>query len=186
MTQTIGWSDRLRIERLVWLLDQQLYDLPRRSRIATRREVRANLLEAARDVGTTEALRRVGGSRRLAHRYLVAELGDGPRHSLIAAAYVGGLTPLALNVLFDETAAAYRRGVIAADPHATGTFTWHGIGYLQDATTFTFVDGQVSQVGGGWAPLTFLLWVVGTVAAGRLWRLVRWRAGRREAVAQAG
>ncbi|TDB72295.1 hypothetical protein [Micromonospora sp. KC723] len=186
MPHAIGWWDRLRIERLVWLLDQQLYDLPRQSRLATRREVRANLLEAAGDVGATEALRRVGGSRQLAHRYLVAELGEGPRHSLIAAAYVGGLTPLALNFLFDATAAAYHRGVVAADPHATGTFTWQGISHLQDPTTFSFVDGQASQLGGAWTPLTYLLWIVGTIAAGRLWRLARSRAGRRDAVAHAG
>ena len=50
----------MRIERLVWLLDQQLYDLPRSSRIAKRREVRDNLLAAARDIGTADALRRLG------------------------------------------------------------------------------------------------------------------------------
>jgi hypothetical protein len=60
------WFDRLRIERFVWTLDQQIYDLPRASRIGKRREVRDNLIAAAQDVGTTKALRRLGGSRSLA------------------------------------------------------------------------------------------------------------------------
>jgi hypothetical protein len=170
MTHTIRWFDRLRIERLVWTLDQHLYDLPSRSRVATRREVRANLLEAARDVGTTEALRRVGNSRRLAEQYLTAELGEGPRHSWIAAAYVAGLTPLLLNFIFGEVADAYRHGIAAAHP-ASGVFTWHGIDYLQSDITVTFTDGQASQLGGAWTPLTYLLWLLATVAAGRLWRL---------------
>jgi hypothetical protein len=50
--------DRLRTERVVWTLDQRLYDLPRNSRIAMRREVRENLRTATVDVGATQA----GGS----------------------------------------------------------------------------------------------------------------------------
>ncbi len=52
MSDALTWMDRLRIERVVWALDQRLYDLPRRSRIAKRREVRQNLLTAAQDIGT--------------------------------------------------------------------------------------------------------------------------------------
>jgi len=184
MSQTIGWWNRLRIERLVWFLDQQLYDLPRRSRIATRRDVRANLLEAARDVGAAEALRRVGDSRQLAQRYLVAELGEGPRHSWIAAAYVAGLLPLLLDYVFGEAADAYGAGVAAADPHATGTFTWPGVSYLQSPTTFSFTDGHANQLGGAWTPLTYLLWILATIAAGRLWRLLRSRTRRPEPVTE--
>ena len=66
MPHAITWIDRLRIEGTVWALDQRIYDLPRQSRIAKRREVRANLLTAASDVGTSAALRNLGGSRRLA------------------------------------------------------------------------------------------------------------------------
>jgi hypothetical protein len=50
MPRSVSWIDRMRIERLVWALDQRLYDLPYRSRIAHRREVRQNLLAATRDV----------------------------------------------------------------------------------------------------------------------------------------
>jgi hypothetical protein len=123
MPHTVTWIDRLRIERLVWTLDQQLYDLPRSSRIAKRREVRDNLIEAARDVGTTAALRRLGSSSRLAEEYLTAELGEGPRHSWIAAAYFCTLVPLVLNFFFAEAAEAYERAITAVDPHVTGTFT---------------------------------------------------------------
>ena len=47
MDHRISWFERLRIEWVVWSLDQRLYDLPRRSRIEKRREVRANLITAA-------------------------------------------------------------------------------------------------------------------------------------------
>ena len=33
MPHNVSWFDRMRIERVVWMLDQRLYDLPRRSRI---------------------------------------------------------------------------------------------------------------------------------------------------------
>jgi len=184
MPHTVTWLGRLRIERLVWTLDHWLYDLPSRSRVAKRREVRANLLTAARDVGTSEALRRLGSSRQLADGYLAAELGEGPRHSWIAAAYFGASVPLLLNFFMSEAASAYQQAVTAADPHAVGTYTWGGISYLQSAITYTFDDGQGSHVGGAWTPLTFAIWAVGTIACGRLWRLLPWwRASRRSAAA---
>jgi len=183
MPHTVGWFDRLRIERLVWMLDQQIYDLPRQSRLATRREVRANLLDAARDVGTTAALRRVGGSRGLAEQYLVAEFGEGPRHSWTAAAFAAALIPLLINFFLSEAAAAFRHGVTAADPHATGTFIWSGVSWLQSPSTFTFTDGSSGGVGGAWTPLAYLLWILVTIGAGRLWRLRRVRARRAVATA---
>jgi hypothetical protein len=183
MPHSVSWLDRLRIERLVWALDQQLYDLPRASRIAKRREVRDNLLAAARDVGTTAALRRLGSSRRLAEEYLTAELGDGPRASWIAAAYFGGLVPLAFNYVVGETTSAFEHGITAVDPHATGTFIWGGISYLQTATTYTFAEGHFSRVGGAWTPTTYVLWIIGTVLVGRLWRLLPWIARRRKSAA---
>src|SRR5204863_1033478 len=79
MTHRLTWLDRLRIERVVWALDQRLYDVPRNSRIAHRREVRQNLLSAAQDVGTTAALRNIGTSAQLAAAYVAAEFGDRPR-----------------------------------------------------------------------------------------------------------
>src|SRR4030081_86288 len=86
MPHAVTWMDRLRIERAVWALDQRLYDLPRKSRVAKRREVRENLLAAAHDIGTADALSRLGGSRQLAAGYLSAEFGEAPRPSWVAAA----------------------------------------------------------------------------------------------------
>jgi hypothetical protein len=172
MPRSVTWIDRLRIERLVWALDQQLYDLPRSSRIAKRREVRDNILAAARDVGTTQALRRLGSSRRLAAEYLTAELGDGPRHSWTAAAYFAALVPLLLNFFLSEAASAYEQGIVAAGPHASGTFIWTGVSYLQSAITYTLTQGHTSHVGGAWTPATYALWLTGTILVGRLWRLL--------------
>jgi hypothetical protein len=172
MARRIGWIGLLRIERFVWALDQQLYDLPSDSRIAKRREVRDNLLAAAREVGTTEALRRLGGSRRLALEYLSAELGDRPRPSWFTAVGFGGLFPLIVLAVLDEAADAFRRGILAADPHATGSYSWAGVGWLQREATFTFTDGQATQVGGYPTIFAGAIWVLGIVLAGRLWRML--------------
>lgn len=182
MPHHVNAFDRLRIERLVWSLDQRLYDLPRSRRIATRREVRANLLEAAHDVGTGEALRRVGNSRSLAEQYLVAEFGDNPRHSWVGAAYAAGLMPLLLNFFLAEAANAFQSGVTATNPQATGAYVWSGVSWLQSATTYTFTDGTATTHGGAWTPLAYALWLLVTAAAGRLWRL---RFRRRPVVATA-
>ena len=186
MTDTVSWIDRLRIERVVWSLDQRLYDLPRRSRVATRREVRESLLTASRDVGTTTALRQLGDTRRLALEYLSAEFGDDARPHWMAAAVVLLTIPLVLTSLFADAANAFADGVRATEPHATGGFTWHGIGYLQDSVTYTFVDGKVEWVGGAFTPLTWLLLAVAGVSAGRLWRVIPMWRRRRDTVAAAG
>ena len=168
---TIGWIGRLRIEGLVWMLDQQIYDLPRTRRIATRREVRANLLDAAADVGAAEALRRIGGSRGLAEQYLRAEFGDRPRPSWIGAGFAAGLLPLLLNFFLGEASRAFREGLTAAS--GSGTFSWDGVAWLQHAQTFTVSNGQVSSTGGTWTPLAYGVWALAVIAAGRLWRLRR-------------
>ncbi|MFG1807319.1 hypothetical protein [Streptomyces sp. NPDC049040] len=179
MQHSLNWLDRLRVERLIWSLDQRLYDLPRRSRIATRREVRANLLAAAQDIGTGQALRRVGSSRQLAQDYLNAELGSEPRHSWTAAACFGLTVPLILNFFLDESASAYQQAVTAADPQATGTHVWQGVTWLQNGITFTFDHGHATRTGGSWTVLVYVLWLAGAIACGRLWRLLP--ARRRQA-----
>ncbi len=182
MPHPVSLLDRLRIERVVWLLDQRLYDLPRRSRIEKRRDVRANLLTAASDVGTGPALRQLGDSRALAVEYLSAEFGDGPRHSWVAAGIFAGTVPFLLTYVLGEAALAFGAGITAADPHATGSYDWAGIAYLQSEVTYTFADGRGTSVGGAWTPLCYLLWILGTVLAGRLWRLLP-RPARRSAAA---
>ncbi|MDQ1463091.1 MAG: hypothetical protein QOC73_32 [Actinomycetota bacterium] len=179
MPHTMTWLDRMRIERLVWALDQRLYDLPRHSRIAKRREVRENLRAATVDVGATDALRNLGNSRQLAAEYRAAEYGDEARPAWIAAALFLATGQLVLTALLSEAASAFGDGIKAANPNATGTFTWSGIHYLQDTVTYTFADGKGSSVGGAWTPLAWALWIVATVLVGRLWRVASvWRRRR--------
>jgi hypothetical protein len=179
MQHTVTWFDRLRIERIVWALDQRLYDLPRRTRIETRREVRQNLLTGARDVGTTQALRNLGGSAELAQEYLSAAYGSGPRHSWMAAALCCVTVPFVATWFFSDAANAFANGITAADPAATGTYTWAGISHLQSTVTYTFVDGHGTSTGGAFTPTFYILWIVATILVGRLWRaLPAWRRRR--------
>jgi len=169
---TITWIDRLRIESVVWMLDQRLYDLPRRSRVAHRREVRQNLLNAAADIGARSALRRLGSSRELAAEYRTAEFGNRPRPAYYTAAIFLLTGQLVFTALLGQAAAAFAAGIAAADPHANGTYTWNGIAVLQNAVTYTFVDGHGDWVGGAWTPLAWVLWAAATILVGRLWRVV--------------
>lgn len=179
MAHSVSLLDRLRIERVVWVLDQRLYDLPRRSRIEKRREVRQNLRVAANDVGTKEALMRLGSGRELADGYLTAEFGEGPRPSWLAAAVFLLTGVLLATSLFTDAATAYRDGILAGSPHATGSYSWSGIQYLQTSVHYTFVDGHASFNGGAFSPLTWLLWLIATVLVGRLWALPAvWRRRR--------
>ena len=179
MSHSISWLDRVRIERVVWSLDQRLYDLPRRSRVEKRREVRENLLTAARDVGAREALARLGSSRELAAEYLTAEFGEGARHSWVAAGVFLSTSVLVATSLLNDAAIAYRDGVVAADRHATGHFTWHGISYLQTPVKYTFANGSAEFAGGALSPLAWLLLIVAAALVGRLWRLPSaWRRRR--------
>jgi hypothetical protein len=179
MPHNVSWFDRMRIEAVVWMLDQRLYDLPRRSRIDKRREVRENLRAAASDIGTREALARLGNSRELAAEYLTAEFGGGPRPSWIAAGVFLFTGVLVGTSLLTDAAIAYGEGILAANPHATGTFTWNGIDYLQTSVRYTFVDGSSHFAGGAFSPLAWLLWIIATVLVGRLWRLpLVWRRRR--------
>ena len=179
MPNDVNLLDRLRIERVVWSLDQRLYDLPRKTRIERRRELRSNLLEAARDNGTSTALRDVGDSGTLAAEYLDAELGHGPRHSWMAAGAFLLTSTLLLNSIFFDAADAFGDGILAGNPSADDTFTWPGISYLQTAVTYSVSDGAHTFVGGAFTPLTWMLLTIGTIAVGRLWRaLPMWRRHR--------
>lgn len=185
MSESIGWLDRLRIERVVWMLDQQLYDLPSASRVAKRREIREHLVTASHDVGTTTALRQLGTSSQLAHDYLVAELGDGPRHSWINASLFLLTSVFVLTTLLSEAVNAFGAGIVAADPAATGTYTWGGVSLLQSSVTFTMTDGSGNSTGGAMTPLCYLLLLAGTVLVGKLWRVpaLRRLVSRRTAAA---
>jgi len=179
MSHSITWIDGLRIERLVWMLDQRLYGLPRKSRIANRREVRENLFTAAHDIGTTGALKHLGSSRELAAAYFVAEFGEGPRAYWVTAGMFATAAQLLFLGLLSEEVSALGRGIKVANPHATGTFTLEGLRYLQETVTYTFSHGNGSYVGGTELPLAWALWIISTVMVGRLWRLQStWRRHR--------
>jgi hypothetical protein len=179
MASRLTWIDRLRIERVVWTLDQRLYDIPRESRLAHRREVRENLLSAAQDVGTTAALRNLGTSAQLAAAYLTVEFGDRPRHSWTAAALWAATSMLVVTAVLTDAANGFAAGIIAANPHATGTYHWGGLSLLQGNVTTTAAGGQTTVSGGGLTPAAWVLWIVITVMVGRLWRAPRiWRARR--------
>lgn len=179
MANDLSAMDRLRIERVVWSLDQRLYDLPRASRIAKRREVRENVRTAALDIGTTAALKNLGDPRRLAMEYRDAEFGDDPRPSWWAAAIFLLTAQLIVTSVLSEAALAFRDGILTANPDVSGTFVWSGIHYLQASVTYTFVHGQGDFVGGAWTPLAWAIWIVATVLIGRLWRVVPWWRRRR-------
>lgn len=186
MPENVNLLDRVRIEWAVWSLDQRLYELPRRVRIARRRELRANLLDAVPELGARAAFERLGDSRRLADDYLEAELGPGPRPSWWVAAVVLFAFPLFFFSIGSDVATAFLHGLVAVDPHVTGTFTTTGISGLQSDITYTLVNGEGDYVGGAMTPLCWLLMGTVAVVAGRLWLIPRawWRrrSGRHAAV----
>ena len=180
MSRQLTWFDRLRIERVVWGLDQRLYDLPRAARIAHRRELRQNLASAASEVGTRTALRNVGNGAQLAAAYLAAEFGDRPRHSWTAAGVWALTSMLVVTSLLTEAANGFAAGV-AATPHATGTFHWSGLFGLQNTVTCVAVDGHTTVTGGSLSLLGWGLWLVIGVLIGRLWRVPATRRARARA-----
>jgi hypothetical protein len=170
---TLAWQDRLRIERTVWAFDHRLQDLPRKSRVARRRELRDNLQSATEDVGAAAAVRQLGDRRQLAAGYLAAEYGDWqPRPSWTSAAAGAVLFYLLLTWLLEAGSSAFRSGVLTGQPGATGRFSWSGIPYLLDDVDFTFSNGLSTSVGGAWRPWAYVALVFVTILAGRLWRLL--------------
>ena len=174
MSGTLIWTDRLRIERAVWTLNSYLQTLPMRSQAAKRRELRVNLRAASADVGTKEALRRLGNVRTIAADYIVGEYG-GPGPSWKAAICV---LPAFVFMFWLSNARidAFKGGVIAANPHATGLFHWHGVAYVFTDATFTFVNGKATEVGGTLLPLVYVCVFGLAILVGRLWRVLpAWR-----------
>ena len=171
MTETLTWTDRIRIERAVWTLDTYLQKLPRKSRVSKRRELRVNLRAASADVGVHEALQRLGNIRTIAAEYVVAEYG-GPGPDYFVAMCVM-LPAFALMFwLSNARIDAFRSGAIAANPHLTGMFHMTGIAYVLTNDTLTFANGKMTEVGGTLLPLVYVCVVVLTVLAGRLWRAI--------------
>ena len=126
MAHRLTWIDRVRIERVVWMLDTRLYDIPRESRIAHRREVRQNLLSAAQDIGTTAAVRNIGSSAQLAAAYLAAEFGDRPRHWWIAALLWAATSMLVVTAVLTDAANGFAAGIVAETRTPPGRITGEG------------------------------------------------------------
>ncbi len=173
MTTTLTWHDRLRLEQAVWAVDRLLQDLPRKSRVAKRRELRDNLRSAAEDVGAGVAVRQLGDRRQLAAGYLAAEYGDWQaRPSWTKAAAAAVLYYVLLSWLLEAGSSAFRAGILAGQPRAAGTFSWNGVPYLLDNVNFTFSNGASNSVGGAWTPLAYAFLILVSILAGRLWRLL--------------
>ncbi len=178
MTRTVSTWDRLRIERAVWSLDGRLQDLPRKSRVGKRRELRANLIDASADVGTPEALRRVGSIPRLAGEYLSSEYGHWTRRphwsAMVTWLLLGYLT---LTLLLDVATNVFADGVLTVNPQASATSVWDGITHVLAPVTVTISEGKViGQVGGAWEPLVYVIYLGGALLVGRVWRA--WPASR--------
>jgi hypothetical protein len=175
--RSLTWVDRLRIERATWTLDALLQDLPGRSRRAIRRELRDNLRAATAAVGSATAVRELGNLRRVAAEYLDAEYGAGrPRPRWVKGMFWALLVELAFGVSWFVGDIAYLDGVLTADPHATGSFTWQGPGSWAVTSTETLVDGQL-QAAEANISLWFFVLLVGVFAlGGRMWRILPpWR-----------
>ena len=169
----LTWHDRLRLERAVWTSDHLLQDLPRKSRVAKRRELRDNLISATEDVGAKEAVRQLGDLRQLAAGYLAAEYGDWqPRPSWTKAAGAAIVSYVILYWLHEVGTSAFRAGVLSDQPGANGRFAWDGIPYVLDDAVFTFTNGAAISVGGAWRPGAYIAVLLVSILAGRLWRLL--------------
>ena len=173
MTQTPNVADRLRIERAVWTLDARLQDLPRKSRLARRRELRQNLWAAAEEIGARRAVAQLGDQRDLASGYLAAEYGDLSRRPSWTATAIWILSIDLFMLLLDHAAStAFKAGILAATLHPTGTFQWAGVSHLISPATVTYTNGAAASDGGAWTPWVYVLMLGGAVVAGRLWRLL--------------
>jgi hypothetical protein len=177
MSNSLPLVDRLRIERVVWTVDILVSDLPGRSQRAVRNELRDNLRAAAAEGGVSAAVRGLGSLRRLAAGYLDAEYGEnGPRPR-----WLNGLTwaitlyLFFLGIMFVGND-AFIDGVLAANPHATGTYTWSQLGVWGPNLTVTMMGGRLDSAVLSYSVAILLYFAVGYVLGARLWRLLPpWR-----------
>jgi hypothetical protein len=173
MAKTVTPIDHLRIERVVWTVGILVLDLPGRSQRAVRRELRDNLRAAAAEAGATEAVRGLGSLRRLAAGYLDAEYGEGgPRPRWLNGLAWAAIADLfVLGIMFVGWG-AFIDGIVAASPHAGGTYSWSVLGGWILGGTVTMVDGRVRSAATT-LPMAILVWfAVAYVLGARLWRVL--------------
>jgi hypothetical protein len=108
--------------------------------------MRANLRAATNEVGAAQAVRRLGSLRRLASDYLEAEYGQGgsrPRW-LSAMFWALAVEAMLLGLAFVGHS-AFIAGVQTANPHPSGTYTWHGLQLLGIGGDVTYNDRGVAR-----------------------------------------
>ncbi len=166
-----GLADQLRLDRYLIRLEWHLQDYPQKAARAIRREIKADMLTAAGEVGMPAALAALGSPAVLAHGYL-AELGrQRPRFTTGAIA-----AGLAIGALW-YMQVAYAIGALdALGAVGGGTAT---LTVLGASATYTHTSSALS-VQGTFAWQWFALWFgVGLLAfalASRIWRLWRTKA----------
>lgn len=167
--------DRLRITVAVWWYGTwlDLHNVPGRRRRELRRDLRANLREAAASKGAAAAVRDLGGVRRLA-----AEMAAANPRPRWAAAAIFGFTAGMLVLLAELFAALnFASGAEAADPTAPvrgALFPFPG-----SEVIYTPPAGEVGlavEFAFGWLFLAVAALVF--VAVARPWRLVTERRAK--------
>ena len=161
-----GLAARLRLDYYLIRLDWHLQDYPGKAARAIKREIKADLLTVAGEVGMTAALTALGSPAVLAHGYL-AELGR-PRPRLTAGAIAAGLAIGAVWYM----QVAYAIGALdtlEAVGGGTATLTVLGASMTYTSTSTTIsVEGAFTWQ---WLALWLGVGLVAFVIASRLWRL---------------
>lgn len=152
-----------------WLLRFELamQDYPAREARRVRRELRASVLDDAARTGFDEALRGLGGPRRLAAAYFADLEHERPRWTdgAVLAAVVGVALPLYAWLGWQMGAL----DAVAATGGGVVELSWLG-----SPVTLTSTEDALSvQTSVGWGPvlLSAVLCVVAFALGSRLWRL---------------
>ena len=164
--------DNFRINWAMWRLDIFMTGIPGRERRAIRNEVQANLRASAAEVGTAEAVRRLGSLRRLGASYLDAEYGEGrPRPSLWRGIFWESLVGIFLIQGSFAALSAFMRG-LEARPGAEGTFVWDEMATTIFWAEVTYQAGHLDNFALhlSWHPLLYVL--VAFLLGGRFWRVL--------------
>jgi len=181
MSRKLTLVDRLRIARVLWTMYWRTQDLPGRVRKDVGRELRANLRAAAAEVGSAEAVRRLGNLHRLAADYLDAEYGDDqPRPHWLTGVVWGSLVWSLILLGFTGSFISFMEGIWAADPdgdpNSAGTYVWKPLGALGPVGEFRrYDDGgfEFFLAPSLWMiPMPFVIYLL----ASRGWRMLGiWR-----------
>ena len=122
-------------------------------------------------------MRRLGSLRALARGYLDAEFGaDGPRPTWLKGVFWVLLGEILLLGFTFVAMAGFVEGVRAADPHASGTYSWHLLPPLISIEDVTFEEGRARAFGFTFNVLVVLALPIAFALGARAWRwLPRWR-----------